>query len=103
MSECPQGTCDGLEHIKENMVDKRSMHWTVGAILVPLFLSFSAAWAVTNTRVNKALTTNAVILEKLNSIKESVEKIERNQITIPRIHEEITKRLKDYNDYNDER
>jgi len=34
MNECPQGTCDAVEHIKENMVTKAGVRWAVGIVVL---------------------------------------------------------------------
>lgn len=109
MNECPHGTCDNVE----KKVDKSTLKWAIVAIVMPLLLAVGGSYGVTKSQVNKVITDEAV-LEKAaelgfenitNVLKEfkkdfnkRLDRMEANQVTLPQVHEAITKRLRHNND-----
>jgi len=108
MGSCPDQSChETVQNIKKcqedikkelpNKVSKGTVKWGVG-ILVVIMLAVSGAWGKTlvdtNKRVNKIETDSAVQTERYQQILNVLKELKENQITVEKIHEEITKRIR---------
>jgi len=74
MNECPQGTCDGVEKIKENMITKKWFMWIIG-FLILFLVGIVGAVGKTQIDVAKVKTHYEHIQEDTKEIKSSVKNI----------------------------
>jgi len=106
MNECPHGGCKDIT----KMVKKNTLLAILGSVIIPIVLAVAIAWGATQSRIDKVITDEAVLekavelgfgnlTEVLTEFKKDfnrrLDKMEANQVTIPDVHREITKRLHD--------
>ena len=70
MNECPQGTCDGVEGIKDKMLTKKLFMWVIGFIILALF-SLAAIAGKNQVDIGKVQTHYEHIQKDLKEIKDS--------------------------------
>ena len=70
MNECPQGTCDGVEDIKDKMLSKKLFMWIVGFVILALF-SIAAIAGKNQVDVGKVQTHFEHIQSELKDIKDN--------------------------------
>ena len=68
MSECPQGTCNGIEKVKEHMVTKATIKWAFG-LFMSIMIAFGIAWGSLRIEVTKNTTHFEHIQKSLDDIQ----------------------------------
>jgi len=87
--ECPQGTCNGLKDVERRigkMMTRKAVFAAIASVVVPVMLALSLAWGAKVSQINANTTNFAVIIERLDNLKESMK--------------ELKQEVKDYRSYN---
>lgn len=75
MTECPQGTCDAMQKIKDDMITSATVKWAVGIIVI-FILAFAGAWGKTQTDMYSIKSDVKVAEARYENIEKSLNKID---------------------------